>query len=959
MRRFLVLTGIVAAVAVGFLAAWPRLVDSRGLQDQLLGQLRAAVGDRLRVEGAVRLELLPRPRLTLERAVLDAGASARLETDAIELRLAPLPLLVGRIEARTISLARPRLDLRAATGGVAEALHSLAQGPLAAVDRLEVHDGTVAGHAVAWLAPEIAVIDVVAVRDPVRGYRLDGSALVAAEPLRLAATADRLALDGPIQLTARLESGPSDRAFQAEFTGWVATGPAGEGRLALSSARGAPPRWLVGDVPLQGDLAGRLVVAPDRIELADLAATLPEGQLRGSLAFDLGPDGGFDLALASPALDLSPDLGGTALGLAEAVRTRSGRGGRLELELASATWRAGALRRVRAEAFLLPDGRFDLRRLGAALPGQTVLEWTGAAEPTHGGLAGAIALQAAELRALLGWLGVAEQDLPARGLATLDLRAEALLAPDRVGLRGLDARLDASRLTGTLSYARAGRPRLDAALAVDRLNLALYGGVPPGWSDWRSRLAALDGTLELAVDRLSQDLLAAAGIKASLTLDAGEVKLTGLTVADAAGAALALRGTLDLPTGAWDGAGSLDLATPGPALGLLGLPASFDLDRLAPLRLTGEGRHEAGRTSCELRLTADAVSASLISHWADLAAGGGGEASLAVEATEATAVLRALGWPAPPDARAFGPLAVTARAIRDGGPVAIEGEARVGDSGLRVALDLASGEQPPTLRGSVQAPLLDTALLAAIYQTLALPLGAPPGNPLLWAGVWPRVPLRWDWLDRLGLDLALAVERVRHDGREVGPAGAHATLADGVLGLERLDLPVAQGRLGGGLRLADGGGYGRLEADLRLAGVRAGDVAAAVAPGTTLRGVLDLALALRAQGRSIADLVASISGSGSLDLRDAELTGVELGGPVAQGGAPLLSGAALRGPLMLAGGSLTSSPPGLALLQGDRAATLDLRLDLLSWVLEARIASGDVVRRYVGPPGRIRPIGPP
>ena len=53
----------------------------------------------------------------------------------------------------------------------------------------------------------------------------------------------------------------------------------------------------------------------------------------------------------------------------------------------------------------------------------------------------------------------------------------------------------------------APRQRLDVALTVDRLNTALYQASPASWADWQARLEALDGTVDLAVDRLSHDIL--------------------------------------------------------------------------------------------------------------------------------------------------------------------------------------------------------------------------------------------------------------------------------------------------------------------------------------------------------------------------------------------------------------------------------------------------------------------
>ena len=54
-----------------------------------------------------------------------------------------------------------------------------------------------------------------------------------------------------------------------------------------------------------------------------------------------------------------------------------------------------------------------------------------------------------------------------------------------------------------------------------------------------------------------------------------------------------------------------------------------------------------------------------------------------------------------------------------------------------------------------------------------------------------------------------------------------------------------------------------------------------------------------------------------------------------------------------------SAPPGLALAFPGGSASVDLRFDLLAWLLDARLTASGVTRRYLGPPGRIRPVPAP
>src|SRR5215211_5700235 len=99
VRGFLVLFGLLLAALVAFVVTWPRLVDEPALRAELARVLADTGGTELRLDGAMRLELLPFPRLAIERAVLgsrvEPGQDKRFTADRIDVELAPLALLAG------------------------------------------------------------------------------------------------------------------------------------------------------------------------------------------------------------------------------------------------------------------------------------------------------------------------------------------------------------------------------------------------------------------------------------------------------------------------------------------------------------------------------------------------------------------------------------------------------------------------------------------------------------------------------------------------------------------------------------------------------------------------------------------------------------------------------------------------------------------------------------------------
>ncbi|MFO1050029.1 MAG: AsmA family protein [Geminicoccaceae bacterium] len=949
MRGVLVLIGLLTGLVVAFLAAWPQLVDVPELREQLAGMLRDAGGGDLRLEGAVRLEMLPRPRITIERAVIGdrvaVGPGPRFAADRIDLDLALLPLLAGRIEPRGVQLVRPELDLDTLDGIRAERLAgTLAAGPFAAFGRIEVVDGTIE---VTTPKLTLSAIDLRVSRAS-DALQAAGSLAAGGVPLRLELSGAPPALGEPVPLRIEAEIGPQAHTIQAAFAGHARLDTAGStarGRLTVDAPRGFPD-WLGAGPWPAAKLQAQLAVARGSLQLDELLATLPEGELRGKAEIASLSPLRLDIGLDGASIAMSPALTTAAARLLRSARDAPASSGTIRLELASVTWRGDQLRRIRCDAAWSPQG-FDLRQLDAVLPGQTELRWAGQGPAGPGApVAGRLAVQSGELRGLLAWLGADMAMLPGGGLSSLDLAAHADVEDDRLELSGLQARLDASKLDGTVAFTSAPRPRLDLRLAVDRVNGALYAPWPRDLADWRAGLEALDGSVALQIGQVSHDMLRGRELSVRATLEAGKLGLDSLHLADLAGAGLDAHGTLDLPLGAWDVEAALALAQAKPALRLLGIDAPLGLDSLAPLRLTAATRREAGVTSLDASLAGRGASASLRGSLDGAVADGALQLDLTADAASAGDLLQALGWPAPAEPVDFGAMSAQVTVARHQAPIEASLAATLGSDQVAGKVSLVTTGERPRLAGELTAATLDTRLGAALYETLALPLGVPPGDPWLWPGIWPRRALDWSWLTAIDVDLVAAAREVRRGGTELGAAEFEVRWSDGNLGLRNVRLPLAGGVLTGNATLEGRGDHVVAGAELRLGDAQLAALAASSAPGSTLSGRLGLQASLLGQGRGIADIVGSLAGDGAVELTDAVLPDAKL--PLTP--ADKLRDFRLAGAFSVQDGVLAA--PNLALQAIDGQADVDLRLDLLAWMLEARLRQDGKELRFVGPPGR-------
>ncbi len=982
MRWLLILLGLIVAASIGLVLAWPRMVDEPRLRAEMARLLQEAGGPRLQVQGAIRLELLPLPRITVDRVVLGdraaMGGAPDFEADRVDLEIAPLALLAGRIEPSRLQLVRPQIDIADGAVAAGEALlRGLSGGALAGLQRIDIVDGTIRQDAASGWPDPIAAIDLTATRSEDATFRVEASAAVAGDPLRLVLAGAPLAVGVPVSLTMEMRSGPRDSPAELDFRGSMVPGQDGtrlDGALRVDAQRRPLPAWVDDTLGWGGvvwpnlpwALQGRLSVTQGLVGLTDAEISLPGGRLRGTVAVDFGPAPAFDLSLDGSQLELTPELLRAVQDLGSGSRLPEPWTGRAQLRLADLVWRNDRVRGLQAE-MEWPRGRGpDLRQLEANLPGASSLRWVGTGRGTNElPLAGKIDLQSGELRRLLTWLGAVPDDLPQGGLTSLDMSAAAGIGPGRFRLDDLRVRLDATELTGSVTYAADTRPRLDVVLAADRLNVALYADTAPArtaWSKWRDRLQSLDGRIDLTVDRLSHDVLRGRGFRLLAGLETGQLSLEELHLADLGGASLELRGALDLRQGRYGLAVDARLSEAKPFLRLLHVEPPAEIERLAPLRLTGDMRGGAETAQLDLKLSGQRASASLSGTLGTELDGKQIDLAATVAASDAADLLQALGWPGPPDRSALGAVDAQVGIRRQSGPLELSGRGRVGRSELDGRVSIAMGAERPLVEGALHAAMLDTGLLAAAYETLAIPLAFPPGRPWLWPGDWPSQPLRWEWLKAVDLKIALDAAALRHRAAELPGAGMEVTLEAGTLTLSRITVPIAGGELKGTVTLGPAPGYVILGTDLRLEGARAEQLAAALAPGSGFSGTMDVAAELAAEGQSVAGLVASLRGNGELAIRAGRVSGLELG-QAAEARGSAGTELSTQGPFNVSQGILTSAASGMTLELGMTEARLDLKLDLLTWILDAQLAAAlpgsretTGIIRLFGPPGRVVPV---
>ena len=175
------------------------------------------------------------------------------------------------------------------------------------------------------------------------------------------------------------------------------------------------------------------------------------------------------------------------------------------------------------------------------MPGGSDLSLFGTFSPgKNWHFAGRVEAGSDNLRALLAWLDLDIDGVPADRLRRIAATASLDAAPDRIDVSGLDLSFDSSKLTGDVGVTFGSRLGASANLALDRANLDAYlpNSLAALGGAWRD---STDLALRLHADQLTWRAVPLADAGLAVTLHAGTFE-TAANVADFAGGRLQFSG---------------------------------------------------------------------------------------------------------------------------------------------------------------------------------------------------------------------------------------------------------------------------------------------------------------------------------------------------------------------------------------------------------------------------------
>lgn len=938
--------GLVALSGVAVLAVVlpMALVDEAGIKREISRAVEARTGRTLEIAGDLDFSLLPTPRIAATQVRLanwpDSAEPWMLEAARVSATVSPLDLLGGEVVARDVELDRPRLLLErrggranwnfvpsgtiparigAASGGLIASAHAQTEAAAESLGfrRLAVRDGRIdyrdAGGETGATAIRLD-IEAESAEGPFKGEgvaTLGGRTLGfdgdvgrilggRAVPVRLNARSGALAgkIDGlllrdtdagPVLKVSAEVSAPDAAALLAE---WGVAAPAplagrpfalgGQLRLDADSGELDDGQLRLGPVNAAAELNWAFDTPRPRVAVRVAARQI---DLDSWAAQRAAAAPGF--ALISPAAAQTPPPG-LSLPLPKGVDVG------FDLSAATVVWRGQAAQSVVAEGEV-SRGDLVLNQVSAELPGAAQVRAFGfVGGDASRNLDLTLQASAANLRAVLDWVGVDVAGVPADRLRRAGLAAQIRGGKDDLlRIRDIDLALDASRAKGALDLRWGARPAFGLSLAVDQFNVDAYrplpvapkaaaspavaGEIPPQPAPWQG----FDANLDLSVGRLTLGGQPLDRVSAKGAWQAGALDVSAISAE--LGAAGHLRASGKMRT-AGEGAprfegvkaevatqrgdrlvGLLPFAAPRFTEGWRGLTASLAAD--GPIRdLTLAVSARVGEVSADLSGRFDGVANR---------PAGDGEARLA--APDLGALARVFGGDLAPELARKGKVEVRAPIVSRAEGYAVPALAiKAGDIAISGAAEVRTDGPRPFARVRLEGNTLPWPSLAAAAPASApVRLAAASGFQPVAASSAPApawVALR-DFDGELEARFAtLLAPRLRADAVE-----AVLKLNQGVATLERANARVLGGEVSGNGRADLTGAVARLAARFDAKDVTIASNSPLFEGNAPLAGRVALEAEGDATGNDRDALLRALSGKGRISVIQGSFAGANLG----------------------------------------------------------------------------------
>ncbi len=609
-KLFVALLGLIVLLVVAVLVG-PSFIDWNTQKGRITAEVERLTGRKLVIDGDLSLTILPAPAFSAARvrfANIEGGsAPSMIELESLDIRVALIPLIQGKVEVERVDLVRPTILVEVLPDG-------RGNWQIAGLDRTAPADGSTGGpddggggffdqvrlqsvrisdgtliyrDATTGREERIAGLNAEIVAGSLNGpFVVTGDAVTRGIKTAFDVTVGQLVAQGATSLNVNLEL--PDAGAKVRFGGAVSRHPEGtslRGRLkaeggnlaavvALLAGAGAGPGVFAQPFAFETELSVDLRQAT----ASELAVRMGDIEIVGEVRVKLGAPLDIRVNLSASRLDLDKLLAagtGGAAAPAQQPATAQPPNGRssgqsggqpapgsgpalptdvsatVELTIDALVYHRQVVRQVLV-SMSLANGQLRVSQALALLPGGSDVSVTGVLAPAKAAagpelrFTGRLEAASDNLRGMLQWLGVEVASVPPDRLRRMSLSAKIDAGASQATVSDIDLRIDVSRVTGGVAVALRERPGFGIGLAIDKLNLDAYlprAGAAAAGAGAAGQGAAGQGT---AGQGAAGPLAALAGFDANLDLSMGSLSLGGVTARKLKLDATLKQGAIDL-----------------------------------------------------------------------------------------------------------------------------------------------------------------------------------------------------------------------------------------------------------------------------------------------------------------------------------------------------------------------------------------------------------------------------
>ena len=528
---------VVIAVLLGVAVIAPSFIDWNARLPEIAAEVKNATGRDLSLDGKLEVRILPAPMLTARGVKLGnmvGGTAAHMvELDAVEIRVALLPLLSGQLQVERINLVNPvitiekladgrsNLDFQSQTPptgipesdntGAQETLQKAESGQGVRLDNFEIKNARLiyldgANGSEQRVENLDATLRAASLQGP---FEAKGQAKVRGIPVSFDVSLGQIIAQRTVPLDASVQvvGGPAlhlagallgleaDPYFKGKAK---VTGDNLAALLDRINGEGGTPVLLARNFGLDSTVNASATA----IDLTDLELQFAATRATGAIGVDLTKGPEFSVQLKTTHMDVDEILafkGSSRTSTASSNQTSShsvapqppanseqpikaagfaipkGVSGTVQVVVDALTVKGGLVRDVRLNAELT-DGEVALNQFQLQAPGVTDLALFGFVHGKDGEpkFEGNLELLTSDPQGLTNWLGVQLPQGVSNRLKRLSFATKVQANSQQVMLSEINLIGDRSTLTGGATVALRARPSLGVDLSLDTLDLDSY-----------------------------------------------------------------------------------------------------------------------------------------------------------------------------------------------------------------------------------------------------------------------------------------------------------------------------------------------------------------------------------------------------------------------------------------------------------------------------------------------------